>query len=282
MDLENYISSGVLENYVLGLLSEKENREVLAMMESHLEVAKYVRSLEDSLETYGRLHAVPPPIELKSVIMEQIRAQKSARFDVENNQLLHSSQDKGLTLQKQNERLRFWRKLAIAGIIILMASLGGNIYFSIQKHQAQKIAEDLASQNKLLIMENKQVHQRLVKEIRKTDLLANPDIRPVVMNGVKQHPAFKVTVYWNSSDRTVYLGESDLPEIPADKIYQLWAIVDGKPVDLGIFSPGNKNLPLEMKKIGAGNVQAFAITLEKEGGNPTPTMDQMYVMGATS
>ena len=27
------------------------------------------------------------------------------------------------------------------------------------------------------------------------------------------------------------------------------------------------------------NPQAFAITLEKEGGNPTPTMEEMYVMG---
>jgi anti-sigma-K factor RskA len=26
--------------------------------------------------------------------------------------------------------------------------------------------------------------------------------------------------------------------------------------------------------------QAFAITLEKKGGNPTPTMEQMFVMGS--
>ncbi|WP_225974287.1 anti-sigma factor [Arachidicoccus ginsenosidivorans] len=37
-----------------------------------------------------------------------------------------------------------------------------------------------------------------------------------------------------------------------------------------------------MKKVSAGQVQAFAITLEKAGGNPTPTMDQMYVMGGVS
>jgi anti-sigma-K factor RskA len=28
-----------------------------------------------------------------------------------------------------------------------------------------------------------------------------------------------------------------------------------------------------------GNVDAFAITLEKAGGSPTPTMDQMVVIG---
>jgi hypothetical protein len=35
---------------------------------------------------------------------------------------------------------------------------------------------------------------------------------------------------------------------------------------------------LKMKNTKAGSV-AFAITLEKEGGNPTPTMEEMYVMG---
>jgi anti-sigma-K factor RskA len=33
-------------------------------------------------------------------------------------------------------------------------------------------------------------------------------------------------------------------------------------------------LPVEMD-----NIQAFAITLEKKGGSPTPNLDQLYVIG---
>lgn len=33
----------------------------------------------------------------------------------------------------------------------------------------------------------------------------------------------------------------------------------------------------EMKAVK--NAQAFAITLENEGGSPTPTMEEMFVMG---
>jgi hypothetical protein len=59
-----------------------------------------------------------------------------------------------------------------------------------------------------------------------------------------------------------------------DKQYQLWAIVSGKPVSLGVLDSSNtmqEGLPVS-------NPQAFAITLEPSGGSINPTMDQMYAM----
>ncbi|GAB3349611.1 anti-sigma factor [Arachidicoccus ginsenosidivorans] len=282
MDLEKYISSGVLENYVLGLLSEKENREVMAMMERHYEVASHVRSLEESLETYGRLYTVEPPSELKSLIMNQIRDLKVKDEAKEDKPALTTSPAQLVSPKVLRDQISIWRKLAIAGTIILMVSIGFNIYLSSQKHRASQLATRLALQNKQLSKNTTLLNDSLSQIQKQVTLLANPDIRPVVMKGVKQHPAFNVTVYWNTNDQTVYLGKSDLPTLPTGKVYQLWAIVDGKPVDLGLYTPKKANLPVQMKKVSAGQVQAFAITLEKAGGNPTPTMDQMYVMGGVS
>lgn len=74
---------------------------------------------------------------------------------------------------------------------------------------------------------------------------------------------------------TTYINSSLLPQAAADKQYQLWAIVDGKPVDLGVI---NKDSTFStMKQVQ--NAQAFAITLEPLGGRPAPTMDKMYVLG---
>ena len=68
-----------------------------------------------------------------------------------------------------------------------------------------------------------------------------------------------------------------MPQPQAGQQYQLWAIVDGKPVDAGMveIDPGKalhrmKNIP---------KAEAFAITLEKAGGSPTPTLTAMFVMG---
>jgi len=71
---------------------------------------------------------------------------------------------------------------------------------------------------------------------------------------------------------------NNLPVPASDKQYQLWAILDGKPVDLGMldFDLKQKKLLVHMKN--TRGAQAFAITLEKKGGNSTP-QGTMYVMG---
>ena len=77
----------------------------------------------------------------------------------------------------------------------------------------------------------------------------------------------------------LHLAPSGLPETPVGMQYQLWAIIDGKPVDAGMIlsnSSGDKYHIQKMKSFG--KAEAFAITLETQGGNATPTMDKMYVI----
>ena len=99
--------------------------------------------------------------------------------------------------------------------------------------------------------------------------------KKIELKGVEKHPNMLAEVYWNES-KQVFLNPKNLPAAPSGKQYQLWAIVDGKPVDLGMYD-ANKETIQQMKVVE--KPQAFAITLEKEGGNPTPTMEEMYVMG---
>jgi len=69
-----------------------------------------------------------------------------------------------------------------------------------------------------------------------------------------------------------------LPQPAAGKQYQLWAIVDGVPVDAGLLETNAPVAFVKMKNIP--KAQAFAITLENTGGNKTPTMP-IYVVGKT-
>jgi anti-sigma-K factor RskA len=88
------------------------------------------------------------------------------------------------------------------------------------------------------------------------------------------------TVYWDSRSKDVYLLVNNLPQATTDKQYQLWALVDGKPVDAGVFDIKEGLSFVKMKNIP--RAQAFAITLEKRGGSATPTMQEMYVLGKVS
>jgi anti-sigma-K factor RskA len=55
-------------------------------------------------------------------------------------------------------------------------------------------------------------------------------------------------------------------------------MVDGKPVSIGIINDAIRGRFIEMEKVPAG-ATAFTVTLEKAGGNTTPTMAEEYLRG---
>ena len=84
------------------------------------------------------------------------------------------------------------------------------------------------------------------------------------------------TVYWDTRSKDVYLMVNNLPQPETGKQYQLWAIVDNKPVDAGMLDMAKGHIMVKMKNIP--RAQLFAITLEQAGGSPTPK-GPMYVLG---
>jgi anti-sigma-K factor RskA len=90
-------------------------------------------------------------------------------------------------------------------------------------------------------------------------------------------PRSQVTVFWDTASKDVFLLVNNLPQPASDKQYQLWALLNGKPVDLGVFDIRQEKLMVKMK--GVEKAQAFAITLEPRGGSAVPTMPNMYVYG---
>jgi hypothetical protein len=97
----------------------------------------------------------------------------------------------------------------------------------------------------------------------------------VEMKGMPGKEKNLATVLWDKNSKDVYIYVDNMQQTPQGRQYQLWAIVNGKPVDAGVIS--NCIGLCKMKKID--HAEAFAITLEKEGGSTTPTLSEMYVMG---
>jgi anti-sigma-K factor RskA len=103
----------------------------------------------------------------------------------------------------------------------------------------------------------------------------------VKLAGVPNSPKAEMLVYWNKSNKNVVINYSamDLPKTDQAHEYQLWALVDGKPVSLGVFG-SNENAQEAVKKMETiQKAQAFAVTIEPTGGSTNPTMEKMVVMG---
>ena len=54
MNIKEYISSGILELYVLGMLSEEESREVTRLVNKHPALQTEVDKIQQSLQAYAR------------------------------------------------------------------------------------------------------------------------------------------------------------------------------------------------------------------------------------
>lgn len=84
--------------------------------------------------------------------------------------------------------------------------------------------------------------------------------------------------YVTHKDGMVFTADG-LPMLPAGKTYQLWVIVNDKPVSVGVFAPdttGRVNAVMDTPSIPA-MPGAVAVTLEPEGGLPQPSSAPILV-----
>lgn len=70
------------------------------------------------------------------------------------------------------------------------------------------------------------------------------------------------------NNAAVVLGES-LPTLGDDRIYQVWHMEDGKPTSVGLLGHGPGMLYVASIK----GAEAYAVTVEPDGGSPQPTSD---------
>jgi anti-sigma-K factor RskA len=106
-------------------------------------------------------------------------------------------------------------------------------------------------------------------------LVKSPENKKIYLKAVDSTSISFANVYWNQKTSEVFIDANSLALPEASKQYQLWALVDGKPVDMGVFDLNDK--VQKMKSIVTA--QAFAITLEKKGGSPTPNLQALCVIG---
>ena len=68
MNVQEYISSGIVENYVMGLTDEKESAEFERMCELYPEVKAAREAYELALEETAMMNAIEPPRHIKSKV----------------------------------------------------------------------------------------------------------------------------------------------------------------------------------------------------------------------
>lgn len=275
MNIQEYISSGAIEACVMGLADEQDWQELEQMAALYPEVKEIKAQIEKEQENQHLSAPFTPPSLLKDRIMQSLPFDKPKEKDgatvvplQENNT---NAKPLVVPLLPTPKPMKWLQRAIAVSVILLMGSIILNFYFYSKSVSYKKDYTALLAQQNSLIAKNKSMEAsfRTIK---------SPEMKQVVMGPVGKDTSAMATIYWDTRSKDVYLMINNLPQHSADKQYQLWAIVNGKPVDAGMIeSEDPDKMLLQMRNIP--EAQAFAITLEKKGGSPTPTMEAMFVMG---
>ena len=233
-------------------------------MKNNAEVKAFFEEAQQTLENLATAQAVAPPEDLKDKIWLKIqKEQLPDELPIEPTEIASKTAISIPAKKTAIEGNGPWKVLGIAASLLLLFSVGANLFWM---NNRQKIEAEIAA-----LKSEKQNQQIALNKIQqKLDLFANPNLQLVNLKGVEKHPDTKATVFWDKNSK------DNLPQVPTGTQYQLWAIVAGKPVSAGMYT-AEKDSKIALSHIV--KAQAFAITLEKEGGSNTPTMENMFVMG---
>ncbi|WP_179345678.1 anti-sigma factor [Winogradskyella ursingii] len=261
MDINAYIESGILELYVAGQLSEKENQEIYELLQAH------PRLLQEVLEIEAAVVKLTAAVSPHSIDFDSFKGKLTSTDNSEKKVVV-------MKPKKPN-----WISYTGWAASILLA---GGLLWTLNNNKELELEIQTAE------IENAYLEQQI--EDARTDLastkdllntLRDKDILAVPLGGQGKFANSYAKVYWNKEDNTIYLDGQGLPDAPEGKVWQVWSLKLNPltPTSLGTIDDFNTDDNKIFAIANANESEAFGITLEPEGGSESPTMEQLYTLG---
>lgn len=273
MTLQELISSGKLELYVAGVLSDREMSDIGTLAVENPEVASEIQKIEQVMVEWlspeeFRLPNAEKEFQINT-ILGRIR-QEAPRVAVNGTASVHP-----LRRQQPN-----WAMAALVAGLILTTGL--SVWFGARYARLAPEATALRTQYQDLANAQNQYQDQMTHLQSQVSLMRNILTKRVELSTVAGN---KITgadnymlVYWNPATKKLLLVDAHLPELSSQQQYQLWALYDGKPIDAGVFDTKDIQVSSSFQK-DIPNAQAFAVTVEPRGGSASPTLSNLCMMG---
>jgi len=110
-------------------------------------------------------------------------------------------------------------------------------------------------------------------------VLAAPDLARIDLAGQPAAPAASARALWSRARGMVFTA-SNLPPLPAGRVYQVWVVAGPAPISAGLLTPdaGGGGMAFFNTPPDIPAPRAIAVTIEPAGGLPAPT-GAFYLMG---
>ena len=273
-NIKEYIESGVLELYVLGDLNPAESAEVEAMSKLYPEVKTELEEIESVMAKVADNFTVEPALKVKDNFFASIT------FSDEDEIIEEVELKEAKIIPMNNSSLNFYKYALAACVALLLVSVVAIVNLNTNLQDSRQQIAQLENNNQNFANRVNYLDERVNKSNEALGVFTNADYKMVSLIGTPASPESKILVAWNAKEQKVMidLKSMKMPKNDQDHQYQLWALVDGKPVDLGVFDADDTLIGLKaMKSIGV--LQTFAVTLEPRGGSVAPTLEKLMVLG---
>ncbi len=258
MNIREYIDSGIVASYVLGLASAAEKEEFESLRRQYPELAEAVRLFELALEAQLMSEAVAPPPDLKNKILLSLNTNQDSQ---------QKAQTRNTTPLRQ---MNTWKLVAAACIVLLC----GSIFFSYSTMEKYKKLQVTNSQ----VSNDPDSSTHIDDVFKKLDpIVQKPSTKWSAMLDQANSSHCMAHVYWDTLTTSTYLLVGNIPKTISDKQFQLWAMQDNHPINLGIFDSKKEGQLIHMKNVDQAKL--FVITIEQKGGSSIPTMEAIYATG---
>jgi hypothetical protein len=160
---QEYIESGILETFVLGVATEQEVKELLYMKAKYPEVNEALQQLENDMEKLVRDLAVEPPSgtwykiaqEINAVIPHQEATPQvfNRRDNYKQPEKETSKADQYIVVEGESSHMRLhksWRWVFAAVFILGKIFLAFAIYFYLENKHTQEQIQELKTEIRLL------------------------------------------------------------------------------------------------------------------------------------
>ncbi|WP_462227394.1 anti-sigma factor [Mucilaginibacter sp.] len=263
------MESGILELYVLGDVTPEEKLQVEGMIAAHPVVKIEVDAVERAMERYAMEYAIEPAEKLR----DRILSSTVTNLGDDRNFQPAKSQHDNVVNMSASQPTNFYKYAFAASLALLVAATSAlyNVNNKLEQSNQQLLA---------LSTKNQQFAKTVNLKDEQLSVFRDTAFKMVRLKGTPKAPDAAMAIAWNPVNKKVMIDMAamNMPKNDDQHQYQLWAIVGGKPVDLGVFdkTAADTTDMKEMKSVALA--QAFAVTLEPRGGSVNPTMDQMMVI----
>jgi anti-sigma-K factor RskA len=263
MNLKEYIESGVVELYVMDALSPAEKVEFERILALHPELKKEMETVEKTLMKHAEDNAIDPPAYLKEKVYNTIVSDQS--------NVRKSDEAKIVQLRPVSS---LYAGIAASIILAVVSAACAFIFYGKWKTAEEKILA-YEQEKSVLTDQLQQVNQIYADSKNQLAIIRDENTRSIALLSTKPDQQFFARVYWNSRSKKSFIDVTTLPAPDKSQQYQLWALVDGKPVDAGVFNVDSLTIQ-QVKDVERAD--AWAVTLEPAGGSASPHLDQMYLL----